>query len=353
MTARTTRYAATTTPVDGGIPSKFLLDKLAGPADGFASVTRPSGSEVTAVMTAGATSGAEAPESAPTPTSAKFRDDLPAPPEWFVGLLAGLLGFGLVVAVVLYLANFPPTFQWVHKLLLQQQKKYTGYSTIEQDDGPEGRKRPARSFEDSNRSSAYATSSAVKGSGSYRRRDLNINTSRRYEGLGIAIPGEHAGNGFGTPHLRRRSWDEEATRYRLLRPGSPAHTAWSALTAPLPTIAKFGHDVTEAIYGGPHTSALEYEASDLEMGTVRFELTPPTADMFDPDSPYHTARLQLGPETRAELEGFFGKIGGGVESVAGKVARALHEQVRSPEEGLLLPVRESEREQVSPPLSGV
>jgi len=344
-------YRVDTATAAAAIPSKFLVEKQAFPAaNGFYPIVRSS-EATTAEMSMGVTASTKsaiASKTAHMSTAAKFHDDLPTPPEWLVGLSAGLLAFGLAVAVVLYLANFPPTFSWIHKIWKQRTRRYGGYRAIEGHDSDEPHSRRQRKKGSRDLGSAgYST--ATEHSGSNRKphkKDLSINTSARYTGLGIAIPGDLQ---TGEMLRRQQKYDEEALRMRRSRSNSPVKAAWAAVTAPLPSISHFGQNVYNAVYGGaPHTTALTsapYQPYDEEAAV---EYSPTDYD-FTPETAYHPALQYLqsplyGPETKAEADGFFERVGGGMEHVAGRTARVFHDGVQGAEEGLLLHVKESERE---------
>ncbi|KAK5120868.1 hypothetical protein LTR85_005935 [Meristemomyces frigidus] len=328
------------------IPTKYLLETKSFPADGFYSVTRLS--KASTAITMDATIEAEhlLPNDAPTAASAKFRNDLPDMPEWAVGLLGGLLAFGLVITVVLYLANFPPTFTWMHKLLQQRMKTRDGYTQMGGGDDSDGRSRSRTkagfSAEDSD--GCYAISSAIRGS-TRRRKSLVVDTSAQYTGLGVALPGDEQ----TMLRKRRRSYDEEAMRLRRLKPkSSPVRTAWAALTAPVPSVSLFGHNRSETLASGPHTAmpgGYAHMERDMEDGVAAG--LDSDASMSDyATSPYKRSAQDpmYGPETNAEMDGLSTRIGSGVEYAAGRLARAFHDQVDSAEDGLLSLVRNHERE---------
>lgn len=179
-------------------------------------------------------------------TSAKMHDDLPELPNWVIGILAGMLSFGLVVAVVLYFANFPPEWEWLHdarKILSRRNQR--GYTRIddsdEENDSEAGNKRGA----DNRRKAAglgisLSSTTALGGIAARRRKNLSVDTSGRYGGLGIAVHGDRNLEVLKEQRWwRRRSFDEEKLRHREPPPLSPARFAWEAFTAPIPSIATF------------------------------------------------------------------------------------------------------------------
>ncbi|KAI6808090.1 hypothetical protein KC332_g13210 [Hortaea werneckii] len=273
--------------------------------------------------------------------SAKFRRDLPAPPAWFVGLLAGALSFGLVCAVVLYLVNFPAKdLNLLSKKLMVQRKRYEGYNALQPENEDAhltlsrgGPTQPAPHF---------GRSTAMENSGSRRKRrkNLSIDTSAQYHGLGIAVP---ADNSRGGPKLlsEREPYDEEALRTRAQ---SPAMKTWEAVTAPLPALSRFGYELSELLTPGPRTSFTSdahQEMWDVEQGSSSYD----SAGLRGVDSHQLCARaMQYAPSTAKEHGGFFEKVGNGVDFMAEKVARMMHDEVDEAEEGLLLPVAQHERE---------
>ncbi|KAI7335081.1 hypothetical protein KC315_g3471 [Hortaea werneckii] len=348
---RTSNNAASPTTVDSliptqyGLPSENLLDRQAFPADGFYSITRTSSSAIIG-LDANATATLE--ETAPVTASAnaamnsaKFRRDLPAPSSWFVGLLAGALSFGLVCAVVLYLVNFSAKdLNLLSKRLMVQRKRYEGYSALQQENEEAhptlSRGGPIRTAGYSSRSTAVEDS----GSGRKRRKNLSINTSAQYHGLGIAVPADNLRDG---PKLlsKREPYDEEALRTRAQ---SPATKTWEAVTAPLPALSRFGYELSELLTPGPRTSITSdahHEMRDVEQGSS----SPDSTDSRGVDLPQLSAQaMRYAPTTGKERGGLLEKVGNGVDFMAEKVARMMHDEVDNAERGLLLPVVQHERE---------
>ncbi|KAI6792479.1 hypothetical protein KC361_g6705 [Hortaea werneckii] len=349
---RTGNNAASPTTVDSlvptqyGLPSENLLDRQAFPADGFYSITRSSSSAIIE-MDANATATLE--ETAPatasanaTMNSAKFRRDLPAPPPWFVGLLAGALSFGLVCAVVLYLVNFPAKdLNLLSKRLMVQRKRYEGYDALQQENEDAhptlSRGKPTQTAPHFGRSTAMENS----GSGRKRRKNLSIDTSAQYHGLGIAVPADNLRDG---PKLlsKREPCDEEALRTHAQ---SPAKKTWEAVTAPLPALSRFGYELSELLTPGPRTSitsGMHYETRDVQQGSS----SPDSTDSRGVDLPQLSApAMQYASTTgREHGGGLLEKVGNGVDFMAEKVARMMHDEVDNAEEGLLLPVAQHERE---------
>ncbi|KAI7537156.1 hypothetical protein KC331_g11073 [Hortaea werneckii] len=334
-------------PTQYGIPSPDSLERQAFPADGFYSITRSSSSAVTE-MDANATETREdietvTPSAYPTMNSAKFRRDLPAPPSWFVGLLAGALSFGLVCAVVLYLVNFPAKdLNLLSKRLMVQRKRYDGYNALQQENDDA---HPTLSRGGSTQAALhFGRSTAVEnsGSGRKRRKNLSIDTSAQYHGLGIAVPADDLRGG---PKVvsRCEPYDEEALRTRTQ---SPAMKTWEAVTAPLPALSRFGYELSELLTPGSRTSLTSdthYEMRDIEQGSS--SSSHHSEDSRHVHLPQLSARdPQYAPTTGKETGGFLEKVGNGVDYMAEKVARMMHDEVENAEEGLLLPVAQHERE---------
>ncbi|KAK5116228.1 hypothetical protein LTR62_008555 [Meristemomyces frigidus] len=198
-----------------------------------------------------------------SPASVKLRQDLPGLPEmpaWAVGLLAGLLSFGLVLAIFLYLVNFPPgRVQWLEDL------EYWWRRTccVHYNDGY-----TQMGGEELQELQPYGTASGTgTGEGRARKRakDLNIDTSRGYPGLGIAIPGEQAeaarSNVFDMIK-RRDSFHEARLQTRPHRPVfTPPQFTREAATAPIPATAGFD---TPGLDGSAHSGSVpEFDTPGL------------------------------------------------------------------------------------------
>ncbi|KAK4565712.1 mRNA splicing protein [Recurvomyces mirabilis] len=263
--------------------------------------------------------------------SAKLHRDASPIPNWAIGLLGGLLSFGVVLAVLLYLINFPPRLAWLrNRGWLRSHHRYTRvfpHDDIEMSD-----------------SIATATTSAAEKQGKPRKRNkLSIDTSTTYQCLGIAVPGKNASPAVDVTHERRQSYDEEKRAPRSQRPMSPTRFAWEAVTAPIPSIRAF----TPLVHlRHPKSSRLakEYDTSygapeELESGSY----TPSTMSTYGtPLAPAVTSPVQLLKDGNV-----FERLGERIEHAADRLGRILSAQVEGdPEEGLLLPVQVHERENV-------
>ena len=248
---------------------------------------------------------------------------------------AGLASFVLIVAVVLYLAQFPPCLSWIRKL----KRKSQGYSKVEQEDHELD-----SNIHHRGKSSAVASASCDghvdnERFGALRRRKLRhlrINTRAEYRGLGIAVPGKDE-SGAHEEKEKRRSYDEEALQEHQK---SPMVAKWQALTAPLPSLTGFT-DGENTPRGSTSVPAYAMQ-SDIESGRRLSQYTVSSPDMFDIRSPLHH-HLRTG-EGNAHLSNIFERVNNGIYSAADRLSRTFHDKVTGPEEGLLLPVHYNEHE---------
>ncbi|TKA69689.1 hypothetical protein B0A55_07850 [Friedmanniomyces simplex] len=302
--------------------------------------------------------------------STKMRgDELPVMPAWIIGLLAGLLSFGLIVAVALYLANFPPEWAWLRSIQAPSRQRtskgYTKLSEKDEDEShePRGCKTPNLHSPEptTGLGISYASSSTAKGGGGLaarRRKNLSVDTSATYGGLHIAMPGSAYYDEVNAKRReqqvrqqqqqrrrRRSSYDEEKLLHREPPPLSPARFAWEALTAPIPGIATFS-----AIFGGGSgggggrkssgDGGLRYYEREPELKSGTY--TPGSALATDTEA-FGTPAEASVPESRGA--NVFHRIGESVEHAAAKLGKVLSDVVDgNAEEGLFLPVRDSERE---------
>ncbi|KAK5741751.1 hypothetical protein LTR17_003742 [Elasticomyces elasticus] len=278
-------------------------------------------------------------------------DELPELPSWVVGVLAGMLSFGLILSVVLYLANFPPDWEWLYDIRMRlMRRRRDGYAKINEQaegDDSEERGRPKHSSS-AGLGISFASTTATGGLASRRRKNLSVDTSGRYGGLGVAVIDndkdgidghdvESRDHSMLYKRQRHTSYDEETLRYRQPPVLSPARFAWEALTAPIPSIESFTG------FAGRGTSSAKTPASRNGVPHRRWENTNTQAE---------STTAPLG--TPVELEqviaehksaNIFHRIGESVEHAAEKLGKVLSDAVDGDaEDGLLLPVRMSERE---------
>lgn len=273
----------------------------------------------------------------PTPTATTLaRDDggLPALPTWFIHFLAGMLSFLLVVGVVLFLAQFPETLGWLRNLRARRRVCYRRLEEDEDKDGDEEDGVSGANLSTRAASSSIAVDGAkmeshrrhmVGGEGGigkeHKRHQLSIDTSARYKGLGIAVPGsgykdEECGDAFSMDEC----YDGSTETPTLRRP-------W--LTAPLPSVATFFHSPGS---GGAAPRIVE---GDVESGR-RWGVNVQSSEIFGGASPVHGMFGHDG--------GILEKVNAGITHAAARLGRKFHSQVVGAEEGLVLPVREEERE---------
>ncbi|KAK1060917.1 hypothetical protein LTR74_011493 [Friedmanniomyces endolithicus] len=292
--------------------------------------------------------------------SAKMRgDELPELPGWLIGLLAGLLSFGLIVAVVLCLANFPPEWNWLRRIRTPpQRRKKGGYAKVNSDDEgsadeKRGRRKLAlRSPEAVGLGISYTSSTAGGGGGiaSRRRKNLSVDTSGRYGGLGTAVSGSRNVAARRDEGERREwrssSYDEEKLRHREPPPLSPARFAWEALTAPIPSLAGFSAMLDgggRGVMSGAHTRSMTGGLGNERELEVEGGRNSPRFQSKAETDVFRTPAEVAVPGVRSV--NVFGQIGESVERAAATMGRVLSDAVDgSAEQGLLLPVRDSERE---------
>lgn len=274
------------------------------------------------------------------PKIAAPSSDLPDLPGWVLGILAGGLSFLLIVAVVLYIAQFPPRLEWLQRTQ-QKWKGRAGYSKLEQDD----RSTADEDGVNGGESSAVAPSNLQLRSLKKRSRPtLSIDT-----GVGVAYDAhgvvaahdaedlyeeQHQLEHSGLLQKKRHSYDEEALR---MQPKSPIMPAWGSFTAPLPAASTFtgGGSISES------GRDIESRPYSLSAGAIS------TPDLFD----FRAYPQQDGAEGEGNDNGdgfagsaFLRRVNGGIYDAADKLSKAFYDQVTAPEEGLLLPVHEEERE---------
>ncbi|KAK5736345.1 hypothetical protein LTR17_007509 [Elasticomyces elasticus] len=356
------RRPADKTAVLGDIPVKYLQPgRLPIPANEFEynSMTIAVTAQPTAISPTSRPHGTLDSKSGPhakcinagTNPATLRNDELPELPAWVVGVLAGMLSFGLILSVVLYLANFPPDWEWLYDIRMRlMRRRRDGYAKInEQAEGDESeeRGRPKQSGS-AGLGISFASATATGGLASRRRKNLSVDTSGRYGGPGVAVLDKDKDriDGYDVESRdqstlykreRRTSYDEETLRYRQPPVLSPARFAWEALTAPIPSIESFtgfaGRGASSAKTpisrnGVPHR---RWESANTHHGSTTAPLG---------------ISVELG-QVIAEHKSvnIFHRIGEGVEHAAEKLGKVLSNAVDGDaEEGLLLPVQMSERE---------
>ncbi|KAF2172718.1 hypothetical protein M409DRAFT_16680 [Zasmidium cellare ATCC 36951] len=280
--------------------------------------------------------------------------EIPDPPVWFPYMIATLLAIMLALAVLFYFVNFPRTgrairemyHQWRRRVAERRNRRY-GYEKVQgiELDGNSCRSsgtspalrnlsEVARSGEDDVVPAAFTTSTNTPGLHntptlySRRRRGegMSVDTSAA-AGLGITFDrGQSSGKSFD-PSLLRPDMDKPLPA----PPKSPTHQAIQSAKAFLPRTANKPTDDAAPV---PRKNSTDLEAGllkPLPRDRRRPNLVPLTPS---------TASAPPSPGMRV-LE----MVGGSVEYAAEKMSRFMHDQVKgNPEEGLLLPVRDCERE---------
>lgn len=257
--------------------------------------------------------------------------DPPEIPTWVLGMLVGALTFLFVIAIVLFLAQFPPRLGWLRDI---KHKWLAGYTRLSQED------HELKEGLVGGRSSAVASSTSRSRGGLKKRRPtLSIDTGvgTAYDGLGVVVPNEGDADTEGdwyTALQTRHSYDEEA----LCMPRrSPVALNWQSLTAPLPSIQTFG--------GSRGDSGDVESTSDIDAEAILSSRSaPPT--IATPNFFRYVSQFDCDDDGDYLGSALLKRVNEGIYTAADKLSRAFYDQVNRPEEGLLLPVREGERERV-------
>lgn len=228
-----------------------------------------------------------------TPTSissttlhAQPQDFLPDPPPYAIHLLAAGIAAAFLLAILLYFVNFPPA----PSVSIARHA---------------GRTSPRPSDIDTGAITTGADTPALTARTRRRRNAKNLSVD---VGLGIE----------GCDFRRQTSYDDGLANKEL--DGGRRDEMWQALTAPLPAVERF--------FASPRTPGLFEDTKALD--TTGY-----------PKSP----RALVDEHDKASVTGkFLARVGNGIEYVADKIGRALHQQVKSDAEGgLLLPFRDEDR----------
>jgi hypothetical protein len=222
------------------------------------------------------------------------------------------------------MAQFPESLAWARNM---RQRRNQGYDRLEQEDiDLDGSSTRARSSGVATGQANAEVHGRHKDSESRRQRrprDLSINTTAQYKGLGIAVPGDgYQDELCDSAHSQQNDNSTE---------DPPPHKPW--LTAPLPSVSAFFHSPQ------PTTNSWQNTEADVESGHAGL-LKVPSPEIFHIASPVHNA-------LNREHEGgkFLQRVNDGITYVADRLSRRFNDQVTGPEEGLLLSVRGEEREQ--------
>ncbi|KXT14082.1 hypothetical protein AC579_786 [Pseudocercospora musae] len=306
------------------------------------------------------------PTLSPTSTIRLPRSDpLPDLPPYVAPLVAAWLAFGVVAAILLFFIQFPPRCFRSNRAARPPLRTRCAATS-----------RDAYELETLNTTleppQAVSTSadSPALDNGELRpgmrkramQKNLSVDTSGKYVGLGIAVPGTSIANHAPSPALKtRRSLDSISSRNSYLDQydgasshgsASPLNKSWHALDTPKPT-AKYSHHATKSVDSQEAARSLRYRLPDDEEAGL-LEPTGERVGAFGHRTPWPTPNgspPSSGPKSsssrvRLALE----KVGDGIEWGTDKLAKLLHDQVKDDyEDGLLLPIRADERERRSSP----
>ena len=279
----------------------------------------------------------------PPPTAAPPSFYGVIPPPWLLGLLISWLAFGTLLAMGLLMAQFPDAFNgW---------SWYTGRVLADKEDEGEGEGVKGVGRREMGVSSAVAPGVVRRGlgggaDGAFRLRKprgLSVDTGDRRKGLGILMPGRSEAKVEAVDREKRVKKRVSFKPPSTKDPDSEGH-AKQALTAPLP------HRKTFMAPSSDDDDGPISRTTDIETG----HHTPLAArDLSDqyyidskPSTPYFspTDALARADAEEAEKAGWLGFVNRGVYGVADRLADVFYDKVVSAEEGLVLPVREEERE---------
>lgn len=222
-----------------------------------------------------------------------------------------------------------------------------------------------------------------------RPRNLSVDTSVQYSGLGIAVPDEKPppshpesaryaedsaspSSSISSPQLQLRHWTPlpmtemapltTAREPYYNQPHDEAELAWDEISlspnSSLPTIRLRSPTMLRKTMNDkrklPNISQQQQKrAPDLESGVfeplARTKKIPPSSGVHVDSPPYSTPHGSP-TSSRARhstLSLWLDKGENAIDYVATKLATIMYEQVKNPEEGLLLPVRDCERERKS------
>lgn len=246
--------------------------------------------------------------------------DLPRLPSWFISAFAGAGVFVLIVAVVLLMVQWPQSIAWVEEWL---RRRPTGdYKKAVQEDGlphvlPFSITSDSTTAHDFSGGYANDHDSIRSLEGRRNGKNLRIDTTAKYRGLGITLAADDAAEAPGPGGLRKM--------FSLAPPRQPP---WK--TDPLPCVS--------SLFSGStwhHNPERTTPGADSQAPTVRRSITASDTapECFDSRS----ESIAVG---KAVVRKMNQVIFNGTEKLAG----VLHDPVQIPEGGLLLPIREEERE---------
>lgn len=324
-----------------------------------------------------------------------------------VWILAGGLSFGFVAAICLFLIEFYPRHSRggsrSSSVQFQRKKKREYHEVpqvdIELDSYGTSRASGTPDWQKSWPLAANADEHEeedVEGEPMLRRRrrnrkprNLSVDTSVQYSGLGIAVPDEkpppsrpesarYAGDSaspsssISSPQLQLRHWTPlPMTEMALLttarepyynQPHDEAELAWDEISmspnSSLPTIRLRSPTMLRKTMNEKReqlniSQQQQKRATDLESGffepLTRIKQITPSSGVHADSPPYSTPHGSPNSSRarHSTLSLWLDKGENAIDYVATKLATIMYEQVKNPEEGLLLPVRDCERERKS------
>lgn len=340
-------------------------------------------------------------------------DGIPEFTHSAVWILAGGLSFGFVAAICLFLIEFYPRHSpgggssrsrsRSSSVQFQRKKKREYHEVpqvdIELDSYVTSRASGTPDWQKSWPLAANADEHEeedVEGEPMLRRRrrnrkprNLSVDTSVQYSGLGIAVPDEKPppsrpesaryaedsaspSSSISSPQLQLRHWTPlpmtemaPLTTARELyyhQPHDEAELAWDEISlspnSSLPTIRLRSPTMLRKTMNDKRkqlniSQQQQKRAIDLESGFFEplnrtKKITPRTGVRVD-SPPYSTPHVSPNSSRarNSTLSLWLDKGENAIDYVATKLATIMYEQVKNPEEGLLLPVRDCERERES------
>lgn len=217
---------------------------------------------------------------------------LPELPRWFVAAFIGGCTFVLLVAVVLLVIQWPRGVKWIGEWQFRQRPR--SCERASEDDGVEC--------------------------------DLSVDTNARYHGLGITIAGqdqETATRGFFTPRtMPQRLAQAEPPQCRA------SHPSISSLAKPPPSRSSSPRAVH-------HLDATRKTSSSA----ISKHASPGPMRAVGEDRGHQSSVAQ-----NCACNTFIPRLGNGIFHGVEMVAQTFFDLVFDPEEGLLLPIQEGQRE---------
>lgn len=336
-------------------------------------------------------------------------DGIPEFTHSAVWILAGGLSFGFVAAICLFLIEFYPRHSSggtssrrsrISSVQFQRKKKreYHEVPQVDIELDSYGTSR-ASGTPDWQKSWSLAANEDeeedVEGEPMLRRRrrrkprNLSVDTSVQYSGLGIAVPDEKPppsrpesaryaeysaspSSSISSPQLQLRHWTplpmtEMAALTTAREPyynqaRDEAELAWDEISlspnSSLPTIRLRSPTMLRKTMNDkrkqPNVSQQQQKRTpDLESGffepLTKIKKIPPGTGVRVDSPPYSTPHVSPNSSRarHSTLSLWLDKGENAIDYVATKLATIMYEQVKNPEEGLLLPVRDCERERKS------